>query len=110
MNKCSVCDKKRAYMFHMGRSEFEQLCCLYCIKVADMRLSCATCAVSLGLTDGHDDKETEVFCVNCHKGKANMECTKCGVDVGYLAKQSGLVAIHIICDSCMGKVRKLKRK
>lgn len=106
MSKCSVCEKKRAFTYLVGCST-ELRACLYCVKNADCPLSCAACRESLGHSDGHDDKDIEAFCTDCHKGTPNLSCEKCGTTIGYSAKIRDLVTVF--CASCMGKLRKLKK-
>lgn len=111
-NKCSVCDKKRAYMFVVGREDIGLLACLYCIKAADFRLACETCGEAVACTDGHaSDDDVEFFCSGCHAWRSNLDCHKCGVALGYLGSDGGrLVPLKAFCMACVGKIRKLSKK
>ena len=106
MQQCSACHKKRIYMFTVAYDNSGLLACLYCVKRAACTLTCNVCKKSVGQTDGHSESETELFCVSCLKGSANLQCEKCGDDIGYLIKRRS--PFKAFCVTCMKKVRKLK--
>jgi hypothetical protein len=112
MSKCSVCNKKRAYMFVVGREDIGLLCCLHCIKVADFKLVCGICEKPVGCTDSPSDgDDVDFFCSACHTWPSNLDCHKCGAAIGYLSGSGNrLVPLKAFCTGCISKVRKLSKK
>ena len=100
---CTNCEKKRSYMYIIGREDIGLLSCLYCVKAIHNKISCNICLMEICYSD--EGYVLETYCTDCRK-EPNVECEKCKDDICYMPEKGEYN--KMFCTTCVDSLRKIK--